>query len=248
MLIANNLRKLRLEKGLTQEELATRLNVTGQAVGKWERDECYPDITLLPGLANLFGVSVDKLIGLDEVNRQNKVIEIQDRKNELAAQGKYAELVEYLEEESKNHPNELLDELGIALALAGDKSERPLRLLEQALEESGTKSYKHRGTIYAELCFLYERYGMTEKAEELAYSLPHVWENREFLLPHFLPKEKREVYLKENLPRILTTICALIDMDLMTVDEHIHSIQYGMYKKDVCPVEVCERIIGFIGQ
>ena len=153
MFIARNLRKLRLEKGLTQEEIAARLNVTGQAVGKWERDECYPDITLLPGLANMFNVSVDELIGLDEVNRQNKIIEIQGRKNELAAQGKYAELVKYLEEESKIHPNELLDELGVALALAGDKSERPLRLVEQALEESGVKSYKHRGTIYAELCF-----------------------------------------------------------------------------------------------
>ena len=88
---------------------------------------------------------------------------------------------------------------------------------------------------------------MTEKAEKLAYSLPHVWENREFLLPHFLPKEKREAYLRENLPRILTAIYALIDEDFMTIDEHIHSIQYGMFKKDVCFMEACERIIGVIG-
>ena len=54
MHIAKNLRRLRLDKGLTQEELAERVGVTGQAVSKWERDECYPDITLLPGLANCF--------------------------------------------------------------------------------------------------------------------------------------------------------------------------------------------------
>ena len=56
MLIARNLKRLRLDMGLTQEDLAERVGVTGQAVSKWERDECYPDITLLPGLANCFDV------------------------------------------------------------------------------------------------------------------------------------------------------------------------------------------------
>ena len=54
---------------LTQEELAQALYVSPQAVSNWERGG-YPDITLLPSIANFFGISVDELIGNDEVSRQ----------------------------------------------------------------------------------------------------------------------------------------------------------------------------------
>lgn len=247
MFIAKNLRQLRLEKGFTQEDIANRIGVTGQAVGKWERDECYPDITLLPGLAKLFDVTVDKLIGMEEFYGHEKTMKIQNKKYELAWQYKYDELVEFLEEENKNDPNECLEDLGIALALSGDKTERPMRLLEQALEDE-SRSYKFRGTVYAELCFLYQRYGLTEKAEKLARSLPHTRESRELLLPHFLEKTKREEYLRLNLPSILHTICSLIDGDLMTNDEHLYSIQYGKGIQQINPSDAVKKISEFFNQ
>lgn len=244
MNIAKNLRQLRLEKGLTQEDLANRIGVTGQAVGKWEHDECYPDITLLPGLAKLFDVTVDKLIGMEEFYMSEKTKEIQTRKYELAYQCKYDELVEFLEEENKKDPNECVGDLGIALALSGDNTERPMRLLEHALKDE-SRSYKSRGTMYASLCFLYQRYGLTEKAEALARSLPHAWESRELILPHFLDKEKRNSYLREYLPQILHTICSLVDGDLMTNDEHIHSIEYGKSTKYINPIDAANKIAEF---
>lgn len=48
---------------LTQEVLAQRLGVTNQAVSKWESDQCFPDVTFLPKLAELFGISIDELFG-----------------------------------------------------------------------------------------------------------------------------------------------------------------------------------------
>ena len=55
--------RLRLMKGRTQERLANLANVSAQAVSKWENDLSYPDIMLLPVLADVFGVSVDELLG-----------------------------------------------------------------------------------------------------------------------------------------------------------------------------------------
>ena len=54
---------LRREKGITQETLAKHLNVTNQTVSKWESGQCYPDIQLLPEIADFFGISVDELLG-----------------------------------------------------------------------------------------------------------------------------------------------------------------------------------------
>lgn len=59
----------RLHK-LTQSALAKKLGVTPQAVGKWERRLCYPDISLLPELAFIFDVTVDELLGYDRHTRQ----------------------------------------------------------------------------------------------------------------------------------------------------------------------------------
>ena len=52
--LAKNLIKYRKAMGLTQAELAEKLNYSDKAVSKWERGESYPDITLLPALANIF--------------------------------------------------------------------------------------------------------------------------------------------------------------------------------------------------
>ena len=58
---------LRRQAGLTQEQVAERLGVTAQAVSKWENDVSCPDISLLPGLAELLGVSTDELLGVRPV-------------------------------------------------------------------------------------------------------------------------------------------------------------------------------------
>ena len=52
----------RKAKNMTQEDLAQKLGVTSQAVSKWETDSACPDISLLPRLASLLGVSVDALL------------------------------------------------------------------------------------------------------------------------------------------------------------------------------------------
>lgn len=56
---------LRKEKNLTQKDLAEKLHVSDKAVSKWERGLNYPDLTLLPVIANILGTSVTDLLGLE---------------------------------------------------------------------------------------------------------------------------------------------------------------------------------------
>ena len=67
MSLSGNIKRLRLEKNLTQEQLATRLGVSAQAVSKWETSETYPDGALLVPLANELEVSLDELFGNESV-------------------------------------------------------------------------------------------------------------------------------------------------------------------------------------
>ena len=60
--IANRLARLRKEKGLSQEELAEKINVSRQAVSKWERGEACPDTENLVELSQLYGVSIDFIL------------------------------------------------------------------------------------------------------------------------------------------------------------------------------------------
>ena len=62
MTIGKRIALLRKEKGLTQEELAGHMGVSPQAVSKWENDQTCPDISALPRLARLLGVTVDELL------------------------------------------------------------------------------------------------------------------------------------------------------------------------------------------
>lgn len=70
-----NLKKLRKEKDLTQETLAEFLGVSFQTISKWERGETYPDITMLPVIASFFKVTVDDLLGVDKVQKEEKINE-----------------------------------------------------------------------------------------------------------------------------------------------------------------------------
>lgn len=67
MAFSENLRRLRLQKQLTQEQAAEALGVSPQSVSRWECGNTYPDVMLLPRIARLYGVTVDDLYREDAV-------------------------------------------------------------------------------------------------------------------------------------------------------------------------------------
>ena len=71
--IGENIKRLRKAKGVTQEQIAEVLGISVTAVSKWERNETYPDITLLFPLAHYFEVTLDELMGYDEERVQAEI-------------------------------------------------------------------------------------------------------------------------------------------------------------------------------
>ena len=77
--IGNRISKYRKEKGMTQEELAAKLGVSSQAVSKWENDASCPDISLLPQLCRILGISSDELLTGEQ--NQVKLVPAEQRKS-----------------------------------------------------------------------------------------------------------------------------------------------------------------------
>ena len=76
MVLGNSLFHARKKAGLTQEEVAERLGVSRQTIGKWEADETLPDIRQSKRLATLYGVTLDELIEFDlDVSQVEEAIE-----------------------------------------------------------------------------------------------------------------------------------------------------------------------------
>lgn len=73
---AKKIRTLRYSSDYTQEKLADYLGVSAQTVSKWERSETYPDIELLPAIANHFGVTIDDLLGNDSAQVEKEIDEL----------------------------------------------------------------------------------------------------------------------------------------------------------------------------
>ena len=59
VIISKKIKEFRLQNGLTQNQFATMLGISSQGVSKWEREECYPDISILPEIAEVIGCKID---------------------------------------------------------------------------------------------------------------------------------------------------------------------------------------------
>lgn len=201
MYLPSNLKKYRILKELTQEDVAEFLGITPQSVSKWERGESYPDITLLPALANIFETSVDLLLGMDTIraeetryNIHKKAVEYQRNGNLDMAEKTYRDaLLIY-----PNKPGMILG-LASTLALKGD-TEEAIELIERGLPISINE--KQKSTMRATLCFLYLKAGREDKACKLASQLPHMRESREVVQP-LIKQGLSDSQIDENIKTII---------------------------------------------
>jgi len=176
MYLAENLKALRKGRDMTQEEVANMLGVSAQSVSKWERGDTYPDITMLPPLANFYSTSVDALIGMEKINDSNAKTAVFMEGQRRMYKGDNEGAAAVYSEALKTYPNDesLMMELAIILSLGNDlsKIEQAKSLCESVLAGNPTERIKH--TTRAALCYIYYKAGEKDLAIRMANDLPHV--------------------------------------------------------------------------
>ena len=233
--LGNNIRQLRRRDKRTQEQLAEALGVTSQAVSRWESGGSYPDMNLIPSIANFFGVSIDELFGY-EWERSHRI-------DALAAE------IDRMNQLNSGHDVCITECIALARSALGEfpGNEKLMLCLASALykaayvrygechlnDEEGYSVYdveKHktyeewleaiplyekalqtlprgklRDRATEELAQLYLNLGDYEKGMALADLAPDMWNSREFLRAYACDGKQ---YVKAHSELLLQTIRA----------------------------------------
>jgi len=248
--IAENLKKLRNRKNVTQEELATYLNISFQTVSKWERSENMPDIQTLAALANYFDATTDELLGMEKIRGEFFTNDFHKKEHELMKEKKYDELIELLQSARKIYPHNISAQwsLAIALALRGQPGDR-----EEAIEICrcilGDMQYEKLKTCTRSALFVLTKNDMThEEALQNARRLTHIWDCREMITAELFDGEERENYL-QYLTRLLISILYIkIENGPLDDDTMLHNIFSGDFLEESTNenLRMLERIRQFI--
>ena len=174
MMLAENIRALRKERSLTQEQLAEALGVTAGAVYKWEAKLSIPELELIVEMANFFDTSVDTLLGYEM--KDNRLDVTVKRLQEYRRQKDLAGLAE-AEKALKKYPHsfQIVRESAVIYGAFAAESEdkalfqRALELLEQSrlLLSQNEDPQINEQTIYGRIAGTYLGLGETDKAIEL---------------------------------------------------------------------------------
>ena len=132
---AERLRKYRKEKDMTQEALAQVIGVSPQSVSKWECGDGYPDITLLPRIAHHFRITVDELIGNDELGQKADLDKFWDTVNN--SYDKPAEMLELCRRYYRKYPENyaIMNQIGWILTENKDLLQNEMPLLREVCEK-----------------------------------------------------------------------------------------------------------------
>ena len=175
MKIADNIKRLRKERSLTQEQLAEALKVTVGAVYKWENGRSTPEISMLMWLADLFEVSLDALVGFEVLN--GGAVALEKRIHDLQRQKKYDEAIVEAEKALLRYPNDfkIVYRSGELYTVAGIEKNnekylyRCIELLERSvlLLSQNTDPKISEVSIQNEIAQCYIVLGKTQKGIEL---------------------------------------------------------------------------------
>ncbi len=170
MNIGNKIKELRKNRGITQEELANSINISFQAVSKWENNICLPDITMAPILASYFGVSMDELFDFSLKDMEDEIDRITDdafkyREND------HLKSREILENALQKYPgNEIL--LNNLLYVITDPDEK-IKIATDLIEKTRENDIKYDALRF--LAYAYKSKGDVKGAEAAIEQIPELY-------------------------------------------------------------------------
>ena len=235
--LGEKIKELRKRDGRKQEDLATALGVSNQAVSRWEKDGSYPDMELIPAIANYFNVSIDELFGYSK-DREEKLKRILEKAEKaIVENGDMTECVEMLRTAAEEFPSEpkVYMNLGFALDLHGWKKhgarsytkdgsdytfedteynsqniywQEALRAFEKALTLD--ISAEDRDVLTQRMVLYYAKMGCFDKATTLASKQNSLLMSREVLLSLANEGESRDKYQGEAIIDVLVALKTVI--------------------------------------
>ncbi len=239
--LGDKIKELRKRDGRKQEDLATALGVTNQAVSRWEANGGYPDIEILPAIANYFHITIDELFGYDN-DRQTKLqayIEKSDQMLDTMFEKKDSALrVEFLRNAISEFPAEWQLQYRLAdalIAMGSQKYKAHTNTTERCdddrndAETAYKECLKEAISLYEEvlkkeiddnvrtlavsrLILLYQYMGDFENAERTAFSQSPVKISREVLLASAAEGEKGEEYSGEAILTLMHQLFRVIEL------------------------------------
>lgn len=211
MTIGEKIKFYRQKCGITQEKLASELNISFQAVSKWERGECLPDVSVIGHLADVLGITCDTLLTDNGFVVEQKIEELLQKTAEANVKdhGEYMKIISILEEAVEKYPRSY--KLMTALAEAYSKGAGYPEFREKNYQKRSSDIYEYiaancpdvklRYQTIQMLCYLYRGLEKYERIKELAETMPELYQTRPALIYHSMPGDSintgiHDYYLK----------------------------------------------------
>jgi len=197
--IGEKIKQLRKKANVTQGQFADYLGITFQSVSRWESGICYPDLEIIPAIANYFGVTTDELLGVDIMNKQEKINEIFAQITINASKGFIDENIAILRNAVNEFPNDcqLLSSLAFYLGKRNETMKEAISINERILEDCNDDQIRYG--VMQKLAYDYKDIGEKEKAIETAKKLPSTPVTCDMLLRHILDGEDKITQLRSNI-------------------------------------------------
>ena len=206
MKIGEKIKELRKANKMTQEQLADYLNISSQAVSKWETGTSSPDIEMLPRIASFFGITIDELMDFDRQRIMDEVDELVAESVPLRKDPAKAEA--FYREALKKYPNNEVLLNCLLMVIPNDRSKEKIEIAERLLDVS--KDDEIRFDVMRLMTLMYHNLGEDAMAEYYLDKLPEIYFMKTEIAAAIRSGEDRMAEIRKTENVCLSTLAAML--------------------------------------